>query len=1075
MGAIPLGTPPSSSQGSGPTVTVPSSLPTDPTVLVDVIGVSGSSSQSTQTAVLTSHASTHTSTGADSVDHNTLTNTHNLTTAIDHDTITNTHNLTTAIDHDTITNNHNLTTDIDHDALTNFVATEHVEHTSITLTLTQTADETSISSSGTPLDIGTSRSWTIGIADDVILPGTGSMYIPHGTTAEEPVGPDPGMMRYNDQTGLFRGAWLGTWQSFTYSGGAFHDTFSDFVADEHIAHTGVTLTLTQTTDETSVTNTGSALDITASRSWTIGIADDAVMPGSGSMTVPVGDSAAEPVGPNQGEFRYNSQTGRFRGSWAGTWYNLVYATGVPLDNQIPIFTSDAQLEGETGLTFDGSTLDTDGTLTVDTINEHTGANGVTIEGVSLKDSDVVMSTGNYLMLTSNGSTHIYDNAGTMTFLDGATGPVTLATLAAAGNDWGTATSTYVVLGSSGGSGEVESSTAIEWTAGTNSLSFTGGAADGAAIALGYNSTAVVTINAFTATQGRLTFPDSFLIYPNNNDSYIGIGSTGATSAFLTIKPVDAATPATYVMRVRNSDDSAYWDFLEDGSMAITLLGSDDTEDHVMAIDDATGVITKRSVTSITDAVPTFVGTATPGLVPGSGGSSTTFLNGAGSWSVPLSTGSDNEIPVMSGTTDFGYDSNFTYDGTYFLIGSSGSPQVYFSDTASFSMYSIREADSARFVLGTYSNTASDTNFHQYYRYGGTISANLVAPSSAVIKAESYTLYDGAVNRAAGAFGIEVDGAVASDDFDTKFTWDLKDGASASAEVMALYSNGDLQIQGQLEFGDTSNYIQQLPANNLVIVANSSTIFQMTSVLVLATADIRPSADTTYDLGGVAATWANIYAANMQARQGVASVGDTLSMAGGAGASGNYEGGLLTLTGGAGTGTEDGGKILIQGGVAGGTGDNGLLYLGDGAAVITPEEVYRGNFGYLTRPLSIDTTTGLVSYSNLTKIATAFSIVFGDDGVQKTIVTFPAGAVVWRADVYVVTGFNGGGTDLVRVGTSTDTTKFFNDVDVSGAGWLTTSAAVPFYTGAESVLARYDDSANNAAAGELIVYVEYSIN
>ena len=47
-------------------------------------------------------------------------------------TITTT-NLTTddsAIDHDSLTNTHNLTTDIDHDATTNFVANEHIDHTS---------------------------------------------------------------------------------------------------------------------------------------------------------------------------------------------------------------------------------------------------------------------------------------------------------------------------------------------------------------------------------------------------------------------------------------------------------------------------------------------------------------------------------------------------------------------------------------------------------------------------------------------------------------------------------------------------------------------------------------------------------------------------------------------------------------------------------------------------------------------------------------------------------------------------------------------------------------------------------
>ena len=51
---------------------------------------------------------------------------------VDHDNVTNTHNLTTDINHNTITNNHNLTTDIDHDSLLNFVATKHFDTTSLT-------------------------------------------------------------------------------------------------------------------------------------------------------------------------------------------------------------------------------------------------------------------------------------------------------------------------------------------------------------------------------------------------------------------------------------------------------------------------------------------------------------------------------------------------------------------------------------------------------------------------------------------------------------------------------------------------------------------------------------------------------------------------------------------------------------------------------------------------------------------------------------------------------------------------------------------------------------------------------
>lgn len=73
-------------------------------------------------------------------------------------------------------------------------------------------------------------------------------------------------------------------------------------------------------------------------------------------------------------------------------------------------------------------------------------------------------------------------------------------------------------------------------------------------------------------------------------------------------------------------------FHSSGSVYMNNLGSDDTKDHVLAIDDSTGLIVKRSVSSL----------------------------GSSSFS---DYGADNQIPVMNGTTDFEYTDNFNYDGT----------------------------------------------------------------------------------------------------------------------------------------------------------------------------------------------------------------------------------------------------------------------------------------------------------------------------------------------------------------------------------------------------------------------------
>ncbi len=126
-----------------------------------------------------------------------------------------------------------------HDGFSDFVADEHIDHSSVSLTVAGTASE--ISSSAGAQTIAASRTWTIGLADNPVIPGTAHIYIPHGTNAQE-IGTTPGQLRYDDQSGVFRGNVAGTWRTFATAGGAYHDGFSDFVANEHINHTSVTLT-----------------------------------------------------------------------------------------------------------------------------------------------------------------------------------------------------------------------------------------------------------------------------------------------------------------------------------------------------------------------------------------------------------------------------------------------------------------------------------------------------------------------------------------------------------------------------------------------------------------------------------------------------------------------------------------------------------------------------------------------------------------------------------------------------------------------------------------------------------------
>ena len=59
---------------------------------------------------------------------------------------------------------------------------------------------------------------TLSIVDNVILPGTGSMTIPGGTSAQQPVG-GPAQIRYNSTLDAYEGYSSGSWRQFSQAGG----------------------------------------------------------------------------------------------------------------------------------------------------------------------------------------------------------------------------------------------------------------------------------------------------------------------------------------------------------------------------------------------------------------------------------------------------------------------------------------------------------------------------------------------------------------------------------------------------------------------------------------------------------------------------------------------------------------------------------------------------------------------------------------------------------------------------------------------------------------------------------------
>ena len=84
-------------------------------------------------------------------------------------------------------------------------------------------------------------------------------------------------------------------------------------------------------NSTSILGTANQITLTngnaVSGSPTVSLADNAILPGTGSMTVPIGTSVQQPSG-SQGQFRFNSTTQTFDGYAAGTWRQFSLSGGV---------------------------------------------------------------------------------------------------------------------------------------------------------------------------------------------------------------------------------------------------------------------------------------------------------------------------------------------------------------------------------------------------------------------------------------------------------------------------------------------------------------------------------------------------------------------------------------------------------------------------------------------------------------------------------------------------------------------------------------------------------------------------
>jgi len=147
---------------------------------------------------------------------------------------------------------------------------------------------------------GQSGDPTISLASDAVLPGTGAVTVPSGTTGQQPVG-SAGQLRYNTTTGRFVGFQSGNWYTFGQGDGTV----------------------------TSVSGTGNQISVANSTTTPqISFASDPQFPGNGSILLPSGTTAQRSSGPLNGMLRYNTSTATLEAYANNAWGGIVSGTGV---------------------------------------------------------------------------------------------------------------------------------------------------------------------------------------------------------------------------------------------------------------------------------------------------------------------------------------------------------------------------------------------------------------------------------------------------------------------------------------------------------------------------------------------------------------------------------------------------------------------------------------------------------------------------------------------------------------------------------------------------------------------------
>ena len=175
--------------------------------------------------------------------------------------------------------------------------------------------------------------------------------------------------------------------------------------------------------------------------------------------------------------------------------------------------------------------------------------------------------------------------------------------------------------------------------------------------------------------------------------------------------------------------------------------------------------------------------------------------------VTASSGSSSRVPVFTGAyTVQGY-TNFLYTGTLFTVGTfaTGATMKMHNASTTTNLDIVNDGTDAEIKLQAYGTSSGVAPTLTFVRYGGSYASPAAGPSNSIIKEELYYLHDGASAKSSGYQRFEVTGAVATDNFNTQYSWYGHEGSDTSPNLQLQLNHNGLSIPQTLYVDTITEY------------------------------------------------------------------------------------------------------------------------------------------------------------------------------------------------------------------------------------------------------------------------------